>query len=100
MLTTNDKNKIALVEWALELISKQAPIIADGFVKIVGIQIPIDKDSAPIVIVSQGLDELARALGVETQDFYGIKGCCHGFWFAGKAVMFLEGEESTIGTKK
>ena len=103
MLTQTDRNKIALVEWALELIYDQVPKTIDEFVKIGAIQIPTNQDAAPIVIVKKGLDNLARALGVKTQDFHGIKGRCHGFLFvgqAGQAVMFLEGEEATIGTEK
>ena len=100
MLTQMDKNKIALVEWTLELIHDQVPKTIDEFVKIGAIQIPADQDAAPIVIVEEGLDDLARALGIKIQDFYGIKGRCCGFLFAGQAVMFLEGEEATIGTEK
>lgn len=100
MLTQSDKNKIALVEWALELIHDQAPTTIDEFVKIGAIQIPTSQDAAPIVIVKEGFNDLARALGIEVQDFYGIKGRCCGFLFAGQAVMFLEGEEATIGTEK
>lgn len=100
MLTQTDRNKIALVEWALELIHDQAPTTIDEFVKIGAIQIPTSQDAAPIVIVKEGFNDLARALGIEVQDFYGIKGRCCGFLFAGQAVMFLEGEEATIGTEK
>lgn len=100
MLTQRDKDKIALVEWALESIHDQAPTTIDEFVKIGAIQIPTDQDATPIVIVEEGLDNLARALGIKIQDFYGIKGRCRGFLFAGQAVLFLEGKESTIGTEK
>lgn len=100
MLAPRFKSKIELVEWAFSLIYKQAPITTNKFVKIGAIQIPTDQDATPIVIVKEGLDNLARALGIKIQDFYGIKGRCRGFLFAGQAVLFLEGKESTIGTEK
>ena len=100
MLTRSDKNKIALVEWALKSITVQAPLTMDKTVKIGAIQIPADQDAAPIVIVKEGLDDLARVLGIKTQDFYGIEGRCRGFLFAGQAVVFLEGEAVIIGTEK